>query len=68
MGHGRSLRVTGARVPEGCWWGGTNPSHPWSKQPGSPPFKLPLLARFANRNPPKDKPVLSQCSIAPNSS
>lgn len=26
-GHSRSLRVTDATVPEGCWWGGTNPIH-----------------------------------------
>lgn len=54
-------------MPKGCWWDGTNPVHPWSKQPDSPPSKLPLLTCFMNCKPPKAKPVLSQCSIIPNS-
>lgn len=54
-------------MPKGCWWNGTNPIHPWSKQPVSPPSKLPLLTCFTNSKPPKAKPALSQCKIIPNS-
>lgn len=54
-------------MPKGCWWDGTNQIHPWSKQPESPPSKLPLLTCFMNCKPPKAKPVLSQGSIIANS-
>lgn len=69
LGHGGSSlhHITGARVPEGCWRGGTNPIHPWSKQLGSPPSKLPPLNLLCQPLTPQDKAVLSQRSIAPNS-
>lgn len=67
LGHSRSPHIAGARMPKGCWRDGTNPIHPWSKQPISPPSKLPLLTCFMNCKPPTAKPVLSQCTIVPNS-
>lgn len=54
-------------MPKGCWWDGTNPIHTWSKQSVSPPTNCLFSPAFMNCKPPKAKPVLSQCSIIPNS-